>query len=216
MRGKFIVLEGLSGAGKSTTANKLIDNFTKNGVEAVYHHGACTDSEFGKNLKKMMVNNSFNNKQSALVTPFFIADILQDSINTIKPLLDKGVYVIQDRYTDSIISYNNFSGIVNDELVDIQPIFELYHSLGLILQPDITILCQVKEKTLIDRLIERKNIGKLTSVHQQYLDNPDYINLHQEQFIKLLNDSNGKYSIVETDNFSCYETIDKISIQLLD
>lgn len=182
----FVVVEGLSGSGKSTISDKIISYLQKENIPCIYNHGACTDTDFGYTLKSYMKKNKIDYKTANQVTSYFIADIVQDTINNIKPNLEK-VTVVQDRYIDSIISYYNFVGKITNQDLDIMEVMNLYQQLDLLLNPAINILCIAEPKIILERLINRTETGKVSSIHKQYIDNPSLIELHQNEFLTLHN-----------------------------
>lgn len=207
--GKLIVIEGLSGVGKSTTANIIMSQLDKLNISYIYNHGACSSSEFGRDLKKYMKKNSIDYKRAYEVAPYFVADLLQNTINVIKPKLEEGIYVVQDRYIDSVISYYRFIGRALNKKIDLKPIFDLYLNLDLFLTPDINILCIADQKVILERLKVRQAEGKASSVHQQYITDPTLIDYHQDEFIKLHNSyATGRKMILNTGSEDDYRKLE--------
>lgn len=106
-KGKFVVLEGIDGSGKSTIASALHRVLTQQGRE-VMHIGTSTSvqnhsviSDFiSENI--LTGKNTFNSETQGLI---FCA-VLNDLIDTcIIPSLDNGTWVICERFTLSTRIY---------------------------------------------------------------------------------------------------------------
>lgn len=103
--GFFIVLEGLDGAGKTSIAYRLIDEFRSMGYEAIYTYEPY-DSEYVKALKSKY--GSFRDAYLDALT--YAADRLIHYRGVIKPVLEKGGIVVCDRYYYSSVAYQSAQG----------------------------------------------------------------------------------------------------------
>ena len=104
---KFIVIEGLDGAGKSTQIQLLRDHLTKLGKKVYYLHFPRTDSPvFGELIARFLRGDFGKNEE---VNPYLVALIYagdrNDAAETIIKYLKHGTYVIADRYVYSNIAY---------------------------------------------------------------------------------------------------------------
>jgi dTMP kinase len=214
MQGKLIVIEGLSGAGKSTTTKKIINILNERGVNCQYNHGACTQSDFGRSLKQYMKQNKIDFKRANEVAAHFVTDLVQNTVSHIQPLLRDGVTIVQDRYTDSIVSYHRLVSKLTGNNIDYGSIFDTYKNLGLIERPTITVLCTVKQQTLLDRLKARDEQGQASTIHQQYIQNPDMIDIHQGEFMDLINQTQDHFLVLNTDNWDGLDPLDELSERL--
>src|SRR3989338_8854070 len=105
--GKFIVLEGLDGSGQSTQAANLVD-FLNAAAEKL--RPGCA----GAHLTKEPTNNLIGGLIRAQLTSewktkaeclqlLFAADRAHHLEKTVAPLLEKGIWVVSDRYFFSTI-----------------------------------------------------------------------------------------------------------------
>ena len=101
MTGKFITLEGIDGAGKSSHLG-----FIARRVEALGHRVHTTrepgGTPVGEKLRALLLNEKMHGDTEALL---MFASRREQLIETIEPLLKKGVWVVCDRFTDSTYAY---------------------------------------------------------------------------------------------------------------
>jgi len=146
IKGKFIVLEGVDGAGKSTQA-RLLYQFLKKERKKVFLTSEPTRGPIGKIFRLFLEKQE---KLSALgLQLLFCADRAYHLERIVLPLLKKGYYVISDRYFFSTIAY----GLL--EIKDFHWLCQLNKNFIL---PDITFLLDLSEKEALKRVQER--IGK--------------------------------------------------------
>ena len=152
MKGKFVVIEGLDGSGKSTQVKRLAASLKDRGIEAVITREP-TDGYIGKYLRDMLSKS--DNKDMALQGALFLADRLDhitNPVNGIKSYLDKGITVICDRYYYSSFAYQGTAA-------DMNWVMDMNLNAPSILTPDICIFLDVSAETCMDRLEkERENL----------------------------------------------------------
>lgn len=177
MYGKFIVLEGLEGAGK-TTAQKIIKKILhQNGIKKVILIREPGSTKICEKLRKIVKNDKITSEsitEKAEILIFYAARI--QLINTvIKPSLLKGYWVIGDRHDMSTLAYQGFD-ISNKEIYNL--IKFLRKNLLKNFQPDLTIYLDINPQLGLHRInhrnkpldrIEKKSINFFLKVHQKYL-----------------------------------------------
>lgn len=112
-QGKFIVLEGLDGCGKSTQLKRLADNL-KNLGETVILTAEPTEYETGAYLRRILSESQ--SKNMYLQAALFLADRLEHITHPefgIRQYLEKGFTVVCDRYYYSSFAYQGTASDVN-------------------------------------------------------------------------------------------------------
>lgn len=150
MRGKFITLEGPEGSGKSTQAKKLIQRLAERGIEAIYTR------EPGGTMLGEAIRNILQHNQAG-ETPCERAELLlfEASRNqlvekVIRPNLEKGIWVICDRFMDSTTAYQGYGrGLPVEEIQAINR----FTVNGL--SPDLTLLLDLDVATGFERIAQR-------------------------------------------------------------
>jgi len=110
-RGFFVCIEGLDGSGKSTQARILAARLQKNNNAVLTvepSHG-----QIGTFLRESYLYG--NRRLSGIVEALlFAADRVDHVQNEILPALEKGAFVVSDRYLYSSLAYQGAAGLSLD------------------------------------------------------------------------------------------------------
>ena len=101
--GKFVVFEGIEGAGKTTQARLFYEALLKKGEKCIFTSEPYTESVTGKLIRELL--KSGNPIDIRTLQLLFIADRSNHVESLIKPKLEEGYTVITDRYSPSTIVY---------------------------------------------------------------------------------------------------------------
>ena len=161
MRGKFIVIEGLDGSGKSTQAKKLaqsIPNSLLTREPSDNNIGALCRAAFSKELDLSL--------QSIML--LLIADRIEHLEKIVVPALEAGRDVICDRYYLSNMAYQG------QHEREIKEIYELNKKFGAPV-PDLTIFLSIEPEKALERIKARSSaqtvfeeLQKLKKIHENY------------------------------------------------
>lgn len=172
-RGKFIVIEGIDGSGKSSQIELLKGIYEDMGRSNEFYFTAePTKSEVGKKIREILSSNEEINN-SVIATLFFIDRIkhITDK-GGINDILDKGINVICDRYYYSNIVYQGYG-----EYEDF--IYNMHRDCPDILTPDLVIHMSIDPEIALQRInkgrkpeeLERyETLEKLTETEKKYSD----------------------------------------------
>ncbi|HXC39324.1 MAG TPA: dTMP kinase [Burkholderiales bacterium] len=100
-RGKFITLEGVDGAGKSTHMEWIADLIRRSGVELVQTREPG-GTELGEQLRALVLSEPMHIDTETLV---MFAARREHMARLILPALDAGKWVLSDRFTDATFAY---------------------------------------------------------------------------------------------------------------
>ena len=147
--GKFITLEGGEGVGKSTQAACLADALRALGIEVVVTRepGGTAGAEAIRDLLMTGDEDRWSARAEALLFAAARADHVE---KVIRPALERGDWVICDRFIDSTRAYQGGAGGVSDD--DILALHKV-GSGGLM--PDRTLLMQLPVEQAGSRAAER-------------------------------------------------------------
>lgn len=151
MRGAFITLEGGEGAGKSTLARRLEFAIRAMGlrVDLTREPGGTPDAEA---LRHLLVTGGANRWSPMEEACLLFAARLNHVRNRIAPALDRGDWVICDRFTDSSIAYQGYAGNGPQDLSRIYRLAELL--LG-DFKPNLTLVVDINPRIGLQRTIQR-------------------------------------------------------------
>lgn len=154
-RGKFIALEGGEGAGKSTQSRLLAAALRERGLEVVTTRepGGTAGAEAIRALVLHGVGEDAAGWGARAEALLFAAARSDHVEKLIRPALERGAWVICDRFLDSSRAYQGGGGGLTDE--ELRKLHEI-GSAGML--PDLTVLIEVAPEVAADRLA-RRDVG---------------------------------------------------------
>ena len=122
MKGKFIVIEGIDGCGKTTQINELSKWLPNSGLIKKDSKLITTrepgGSQLGKKLREMILDNNEQNKPSYLAELLlYSADRAEHVSKIISPALKNNDWVISDRFSDSTLAYQGYGRNINLDII---------------------------------------------------------------------------------------------------
>lgn len=147
-RGQFITFEGGEGAGKSTQVRILAERLTQAGIEVVATRepGGSVGAEA---IRALLVTGD-PDRWSAMSETLLMYAARRDHIErTIRPTLERGAWVISDRFADSTRAYQGAGGGVDPTFVEALERHVLEHT-----TPDLTLILDLP----VDKGLERAGI----------------------------------------------------------
>lgn len=168
MNAKFITLEGMDGAGKSTHISSIIELLSARGVEVVSTREPG-GTELGERLRELLLHETMHPETETLL---MFAARREHIAQVIKPALARGACVLSDRFTDATYAYQ-----CGAKGVDASKIELLEHWVQDSLQPDMTLLFDVPVEVSMQRLsaartpdkFERESADFFTRIRNAYL-----------------------------------------------
>ena len=156
MKGKFIVIEGIDGSGKTTQINQLSKwlketNFIpeRNKLVITREPGG---TKLGQSIRSLLLDTSQETVPDSITELLlYAADRAQHVNEIIRPSLNKGDWVISDRFSGSTLAYQGYG-----RKLDIKLIKDLETISTQGLSPDITFLLDIPIEESIKRRISRK------------------------------------------------------------
>jgi len=157
MKGKFIVFEGIDGSGKTTQINQLskwlvsTDLIPKNNQLVITREPGGT--ELGKSIRSLLLDTSKEKSPDSITELLlYAADRSQHVNEIIRPTLNKGDWVISDRFCGSTLAYQGYGRKLDIELIEQ---LETIATQGI--SPDITFLLDIPVEESIKRRCNRKD-----------------------------------------------------------
>ena len=165
---KFITFEGIDGCGKSTQARLLLEYMNNSGVETILvrEPGGTSISESIREILLHSTSSQMGDRTESLLMTASRAQLTQE---VIVPNIDKGKFVIADRYSDSTLAYQG-----GGRNLDIEWLIELNNYATFTLLPDITFFVDIRPEEALRRLdsdkdrIEGEGIEFQTRVRKTY------------------------------------------------
>lgn len=167
-RGKFITLEGMDGAGKSTHIAAIVAALEARGLEVIATREPG-GTPLGEQLRILLLHETMHAETETLL---MFAARREHIASLIEPALARGAYVLSDRFTDATYAYQcGAKGVLANKIKQL----ELWVQGDL--QPDITLLFDVPVAVSMARLanarepdkFERENGVFFEKLRQAYL-----------------------------------------------
>ena len=170
MKGKFIVFEGIDGSGKTTQINQLskwligTDLIPENNKLVITREPGGT--KLGKSIRSLLLDTS-REKSPGSITELLLyaADRSQHVNEIIRPTLDKGDWVISDRFCGSTLAYQGYG-----RKLDINLIKDLEAIATQGITPDITFLLDIPIEESLRRRMNRKD-DRIEKEGREFLSN---------------------------------------------
>lgn len=174
MTGKFIVIEGLEGAGKTTARQVIVDTLRENGITDLVYTREPGGTPLAERLRTLIKDGidgeTVTDKAEVLM---LYAARIQLVDNVIKPALARGQWVIGDRHDLSSQAYQGGGRGIDRKLMeslrdtvlgDFYPDFTLYLDL-----PPETGLARARSRGELDR-IEQESLDFFRRTRVRYLE----------------------------------------------
>jgi dTMP kinase len=166
--GKFIVIEGIDGCGKSTQAQLLVDRLKAVGREVRLLREPGT-TVIGQAIRSILLNPDVKDMDHRTELLLYMAARAQLTTELIRPLNESGVDVVADRWAWSTYAYQ-FKGLSDaDEFTRLT----CYASHGI--YPDISFILTMDAQDALKRIkspydrIEMRGLEYFKTVGQRYL-----------------------------------------------
>jgi dTMP kinase len=116
VRGRFITLEGGEGVGKSTQADALADALRTRGLDVIATREPG-GSEGAERIRELLLGGAEDRWGIAAEALLFAAARADHVAKLIVPALDRGQWVVCDRFLDSSLAYQGGAGSLGIENV---------------------------------------------------------------------------------------------------
>lgn len=147
-RGKFIVLEGIDGSGKSSHSRLLTERMIREGY-SVWRTSEPTDGTIGKLIRRYLKGDESIPERA--IAALFFADRMEhiQRADGVLDMLNKGVNVVCDRYIYSSVAYNCAKE-------SIEWVAQLNQAARDILVPDVVVYLDLPAEAMERRLRNRE------------------------------------------------------------
>ena len=146
--GKFITLEGVDGAGKSTHIPMIAQLLQARGKQVLLTREPG-GTPLGEKLRDLLLHESMHPETESLL---MFAARREHIEQVIRPALEQGTYVISDRFTDASFAYQcGGRGVSADKIGQLEQWVQGD------LQPDLTLLFDVPVAVSTQRLAGARN-----------------------------------------------------------
>tara|TARA_B100001778_G_C18577384_1_gene625669 strand:+ start:179 stop:811 length:633 start_codon:yes stop_codon:yes gene_type:complete len=183
-KGKLISFEGIEGVGKSTTINHIRQFLEKNEIK-VYCTREPGGTKFGESVRNILLNNkSMICSEAELLLMFAIRN--QHIEEIIIPKLDKGTWILCDRFIDASFAYQGYG-----KKVELNKIELLVKNFTKEIQPDLTIFFDLNHNLAKKRFPKNKRKDRFENLNDKFFN--DVYN----GYVKLSNSNKKRIKVVD-------------------
>ena len=179
LRGKFIVLDGPDGCGKSTQAKLLGQWLKKQGI-AISSFRDPGDTAIGEKIREILLNPEHLAMSTQTEVMLYMAARVQLWVEKISPALEANQCVVLDRWLSSTCAYQGCAGGFG-----VEKVIKIATDCLKRVWPDLTIILDVDLKTASERLnrqLDRME-QKGDSYHQRVREGFLQLAKQQENFL---------------------------------
>lgn len=183
MTGKFITLEGVDGAGKSTHLDWLVAHLREQG-RIVVQTREPGGTALGEKLRELLLHEPMHLETEALL---MFAARREHLELVIKPALARGDWVVCDRFTDATFAYQGGGrGLAAEKLGQLEAWVQGS------LQPDLTLLFDLPIDVAAQRMA-----GAARQLDRFEQEKSDFHERVRAAYLRRANESSGRIRIID-------------------
>ena len=160
MRGKFITLEGLEGVGK-TTNRAFVESLLNDAGQVFVGTREPGGTPLGESLRDLVLHSG-GQMQDETELLLMAASRVEHVSKVIEPALQRGDWVLCDRFLDASIAYQGAG-----RQLGVERVATLHSMMGVTLEPDLTILLDMSVEAGLARMSAR---GAPDRIEREKLD----------------------------------------------
>lgn len=197
MQGRFITVEGVEGAGKSTNIQYLLDSLRSHGIDAI-HTREPGGTDYAEAIRELLL--APRDEPVAPLTELLLmfAARAQHLKALILPALDEGKWVVCDRFTDATYAYQGGGREMG---------FELVASLEQLVQGDFRPHCTLVLDLPVDQGMKR--VGQRGDKDRFEQEQLDFFERVRDAYHQLIAMNPQRYRLVDAS-----VSLDQVRIQL--
>jgi len=180
-KGKFITFEGVDGAGKSTHIDEVISFLELQKIEVIRTREPG-GTKLGEKLRELLLHDEMDPETETLL---MFAARKQHIAEIIRPALDKGVFVVSDRFTDATYAYQYGGKQVSYSKIEA---LELWVHPEL--KADLTLLFDLPVEISIERLKKNRSPDKFEK------EDESFFNRLRNVYLDLARQNPNRYKII--------------------
>lgn len=196
--GKFIVIEGLDGSGKSAQIELLVSFLKDMGKEVILTKEPTIDSKVGRKIKKVLKGEI--KIDSLELQKLYVQDRKEHLENKVIPALKEEKFVVSSRYAFSTFAYGASDSLNVDLLIKMNERFLL---------PNLTIIIDVSPESCVKRIEGRGELKELFEKKEKLIKVNEFYKKIPEMFENVIM-VNGERTIPEV-----FEEIKSIVTKIL-
>jgi dTMP kinase len=165
-RGIFITFEGLDGCGKSTQLERLAAELRSEGIEVLTTREPG-GTAIGERIRSILLDSATSGLTPMAELALMFASRAQQLEELIVPTLERGAWVLCDRFTDSSEAYQGGGRELGS-----QAVLDLHRVVCRNVWPDLTVLMDSEVEASVARA-RRRNLKKTDAANENRFETED-------------------------------------------
>ena len=177
MTGKFITVEGIEGAGKTTCMQVITEVIERQGINAI-HTREPGGTDLGEDLRNLLLGHKHTGMSDDAELLMMFAARAEHIAQKIQPALDDGKWVLCDRFTDATYAYQGYG-----RGIPLEKISGLENWVQGTLRPDLTLLMDLPVEVGMERAGKRSAPDRFESEAWDFFERirQGYLSIAAEQ-----------------------------------
>ena len=163
-KGKFITIEGVEGVGKSTNIEFIRDFLIEQGIEFILTREPG-GTKLAENIRELLLQEHEEPMSSTTELLLVFAARSQHLSNVIRPALEKGCWVLCDRFTDATYAYQG-----GGRNLEIEKISLLEQMVQEDLRPDLTLILDLDPELGLKRAANRGELDRFEKERVEFFE----------------------------------------------
>jgi len=185
MKGKFITVEGIEGVGKSTNIEFIHQQLLAAGKDVVVTREPG-GTPLGEAIRGLLLDPAYTGMDSTCELQLMFAARAQHLAQVIWPAIDRGQWVLCDRFTDATYAYQG-----GGRGIDGGVIARLEHLVQGDFRPDVTLLLDVPVEVGLARAGQRSSPDRFEQEQVEFFERV------RQCYLRMAKDHTGRYRIID-------------------
>lgn len=187
-RGYFITLEGMDGAGKSTHLQWLADYLRTRGIDFVLTREPG-GTPLGENLRALLLQQDMTAETEAML---MFAARREHVAKVIEPALQRGQWVVSDRFADASFAYQGGGRGLSRQLLQQLEAIAVGQT-----QPDLTLLFDVSWEVSQQRLQAGRQQAGQAGLDRFELEARDFFERVRQAYHQRAQEAGGRIEVID-------------------
>lgn len=190
-RGRFITLEGIEGAGKSTVASALRDRLVASGKRCILTREPG-GTPLAERLRGLVLERGDELVSAEVETLLMFAARGVHLDNLVRPALERGDWVICDRFTDATRAYQGGGRGIDSSFIEC-----LAESVQRNLEPDLTLILDLPVVTGLARARARRSAAGEVIVDRFESETLQFFERVREHYLKIAREQPSRCRVID-------------------
>ncbi len=184
-RGKFLTIEGTEGVGKTTNIEFIERYLTEKGIELLRTREPG-GTPLAEDIRELLLTKRDEKVDESAELLLMFAARAQHLNTKILPALNRGVWVLSDRFTDATYAYQG-----GGRGIDLDKILQLENLVQGSVRPDLTLILDIDVKQGLERANKR---GELDRFEEEDLE---FFNKVRRAYLERAAQAPDRYRVVD-------------------